>query len=147
MHALHQEILPASGVEFATSLKLLPSTLHDSSLPPGADTNHELTPRVLCNVVVARSNLLRIFEVREEPAPVSTQADDERERRGKARRGTEAVEGEVEMDEQGEGFVNIAKVICPVLRIIQIHNFLVVYEPPLRPIFAYASSSPWLRRA
>jgi cleavage and polyadenylation specificity factor subunit 1 len=50
--------------------------------------------------------------VREEPAPVPTQADDElRERRGKTRRGTEAVEGEVEMDEQGEGFVNIAQVI------------------------------------
>jgi len=30
------------------------------------------------------------------------------------RRGTEAVEGEVEMDEQGEGFVNISQVIyCP----------------------------------
>ncbi len=112
MHALHQEILPASGVEFATSLKLLPSTLHGSSvIPLSSDIHHEFTPRVLCNVVTARSNLLRIFEVREEPAPVSTQADDERERRGKTRRGTEAVEGEVEMDEQGEGFVNIAKVI------------------------------------
>jgi len=65
-------------------------------------------------VVVARSNILRIFEVREEPAPVSTQSEDERERKGKVRRGTEAVEGEVEMDEQGEGFVNISQVIyCP----------------------------------
>ena len=50
MHALRQEIQPASGVEFATSLKLTPSTLD--------------APRVLCNVVVARSSLLRIFEVR-----------------------------------------------------------------------------------
>lgn len=107
MHALHQEILPASGVEFATSLRLLPSTLP----PPTSNIRHEIATRVLCNVVVARSNLLRIFEVREEPAPVPTQADDERERKGKTRRGTEAVEGEVEMDEQGEGFVNIAKVI------------------------------------
>jgi len=65
-------------------------------------------------VVVARSNILRIFEVREEPAPVSTQNEDERERKGKVRRGTGAVEGEVEMDEQGEGFVNISQVIyCP----------------------------------
>ncbi|KAF9448151.1 hypothetical protein P691DRAFT_801258 [Macrolepiota fuliginosa MF-IS2] len=109
MHALHQEILPASGVEFATSLKLLPSALQDLSASPIANIRHELAARVLCNVVVARSNLLRIFEVREEPAPVSTHADDERERKGKTRRGTEAVEGEVEMDEQGEGFVNIAK--------------------------------------
>lgn len=109
MHALQQEILPASGVEFATSLKLLPSTRPE---PSSASIRHEFTARVLCNVVTARSNILRVFEVREEPAPVPTQADDElRERRGKTRRGTEAVEGEVEMDEQGEGFVNIAQVI------------------------------------
>jgi len=49
--------------------------------------------------------------VREGLAPIPTQADDERERWAKVRRGTEAVEGEVEMDEQGEGFINIAKVI------------------------------------
>jgi len=119
MHALQQEILPASGVEFATSLKLLPSTRQDSPAP--SSVRHEVVARVLCNVVVARSNILRIFEVREEPAPVSTQSEDERERKGKVRRGTEAVEGEVEMDEQGEGFVNISQVIyC----ISQIHVFL-----------------------
>jgi len=112
MHALQQEILPASGVEFATSLKLLPSTRQDS--PASSSVRHEVVARVLCNVVVARSNILRIFEVREEPAPVSTQNEDERERKGKVRRGTGAVEGEVEMDEQGEGFVNISQVIyCP----------------------------------
>jgi len=112
MHALQQEILPASGVEFATSLKLLPSTRQDSLA--SSSVRHEVVARVLCNVVVARSNILRIFEVREEPAPVSTQNEDERERKGKVRRGTEAVEGEVEMDEQGEGFVNISQVIyCP----------------------------------
>ena len=61
-------------------------------------------------MVVARSSLLRIFEVREEPAPITPQVDDERERSSRVRRGTEAVDGEVEMDEQGEGFVNIAKV-------------------------------------
>ena len=117
MHALQQEILPASGVEFATSLKLLPSTRHDSPASSSSSVRHEVVARVLCNVVVARSNILRIFEVREELAPVSTQGEDERERRGKVRRGTEAVEGEVEMDEQGEGFVNISQVIyCPMHR-------------------------------
>ena len=100
MHALRQEVLPPSGVEYATSLKLTPSTL-------SATTRHESAARVLCNVVVARSSLLLIFEVREEPPPISTQADDERDRRVSVRRGTEAVEGEVEMDEQGEGFVNV----------------------------------------
>lgn len=108
MHALRQEIQPASGVEFATSLRLTPSTL---DAPANISTRHEFVSRVLCNVVVARSSLLRIFEVREEPAPMQA-ADDERERRMNVRR-TEAVEGEVAMDEQGDGYINIAKVISP----------------------------------
>lgn len=109
MHLLRQEILPASGVEFATSLRLTPS-----ALPPNlsnVSTRHEFVSRVLCNVVVARSSLLRIFEVREEAAPIQPQVDDERERRANVRRGTEAVEGEVAMDMQGDGYINIAKVI------------------------------------
>ncbi|KAG6861057.1 hypothetical protein C0995_004399, partial [Termitomyces sp. Mi166 len=106
MHALRQEVLPPSGVEFATSLKLTPSTLVELPTPPNATTRHEFAARVLCNLVIARSSILRIFEVREEP--VVPQVDDERERK-KAQKGSEAVEGEVAMDEQGEGFVNIAK--------------------------------------
>lgn len=43
MHALHSEILPPSGVEFAAWLQLTGE-----------------------NIVVARSNLLRIFELKEE---------------------------------------------------------------------------------
>lgn len=114
MHALRHQILPPSGVEFAASLKLTPSTLGQLPTSP----RHEFAARALCNVVVARSNLLRIFEVREEPL-IHSQAEDERERKSKTRKGTEPVEGEVEMDEQGEGFVNIAKVIlgCHTLRI------------------------------
>jgi cleavage and polyadenylation specificity factor subunit 1 len=113
MHAIRQEILPPSGVEFAASLQLIPSTLEQLVLPtpPNATARHELAARALCNLVVARSNLLRIFEVCVEPAPLPTQAEeDERERRSKVRRGTEAVEGEVQMDEQGEGFVNMGSV-------------------------------------
>lgn len=106
MHALRQQVLPPSGVEFTASLKLTPSTLGQL---PTTSPRHEFVARALCNVVIARSNLLRIFEVREEPAPVQYSADDERERKSKTRRGTEPVEGEVEMDQQGEGFVNIAK--------------------------------------
>ena len=114
MHALRQEIHPASGVEFATSLKLTPSTL---DTPVDISPRHEFVSRVLCNVVVARSSLLRIFEVREEPAPMQTSGD-ERERRTNVRRGTEAVEGEVAMDEQGDGYINIAKVISCIICII-----------------------------
>lgn len=114
MHALRQEIHPASGVEFATSLKLTPSTL---DTPANISTRHEFVSRVLCNVVVARSSLLRIFEVREEPAPMQATGD-ERERRANVRRGTEAVEGEVAMDEQGDGYINIAKVISCIISIL-----------------------------
>lgn len=113
MYAIRQELLPASGVEFSTSLLLTPSTLEQNSaaeasgstLPPSV--RHAVASRVLFNLVVARSNLLRIFEVREHVVPISLEAEKERERNGKVRRGTEPVEGEVEMDESGEGFVNV----------------------------------------
>ena len=109
MHALRQEILPPNGVEFAASLKLTPSTIADDTVPTPSTSavQDNITSRALYNLVVARSNILRVFEVKEEPAPISAQLDDERERRSNVRRGTEAVEGEVEMDEQGEGFVNV----------------------------------------
>nr|VWP00056.1 Amidohydrolase family protein [Ganoderma boninense] len=103
MHALRQEILPPSGVEYATCLNLTPSTLSDPS--PSSHSG-----RALCNVVVARSNFLRIFEVREEPVPVSAQKEHEKERHAAVRKGTEAVEGEVEMDPSGEGFVSMGAV-------------------------------------
>ncbi|KAK7042372.1 protein CFT1 [Favolaschia claudopus] len=80
MHALHQEILPPSGVEFVTSLKLTPSTLASSS---GS------SPKAICNFVVARSNFLRIFEVCEEQAAVEVG-----ESVGK---GTGAGNGDIEM--------------------------------------------------
>ena len=63
----------------------------------------------MCNLVVARSNFLRVFEVVEEPAPVLQ--DEEKDRRSTVWQGTEAVEGEVEVDEQGDGYIKIAKVI------------------------------------
>ena len=105
MQALRHEILPPSGIEFAACLKLTPAT----ATAKGPSTIHT-TGKALFNVVVARSNLLRIFEVREEAPPISTQKDDERERRASVRKGTEAVEGEVEMDASGEGFVNMGSV-------------------------------------
>ncbi|THH20311.1 hypothetical protein EW146_g1016 [Bondarzewia mesenterica] len=109
MHALRQEILPPSGVEFAASLKLTPATITDGvfSSPSTPTASGNVISRASYNIVVARSNVLRIFEVREVPAPISAQLDDERERRSTVRRGTEAVEGEVMMDQQGEGFVNM----------------------------------------
>ena len=92
MHALRRELLPPVGVEFATSLNLTPATLASGC-----------TRRVLRNLVVARSSSLRVFEVREEPAPLPPVED----AGTSGRKVTEAVEGEIEMDEGGEGFVNV----------------------------------------
>jgi cleavage and polyadenylation specificity factor subunit 1 len=105
MQALHQEILPPSGVEFATTLKLTPSTL-----PEASTSQDQPSGAALYNLVVARANILRVFEVKEGPVPISLQLEDERQRRADVRRGTEAVEGEVEMDGQGEGFINMGSV-------------------------------------
>ncbi|KAJ7130141.1 CPSF A subunit region-domain-containing protein [Mycena epipterygia] len=101
MHALHHEILPPSGVEFVASLKLTPSTL------PAPPYGRGSTTQTLCNLVLARSNLLRIFEVREEQAPFPSPSEEGGDER--VRKGTEAVEGEAEMDTGGDGFVNISK--------------------------------------
>ncbi|KAK7451137.1 mRNA cleavage and polyadenylation factor subunit [Stygiomarasmius scandens] len=130
MHALHQEIIPPSGVEFATSLKLTPSTL---DVPSPASARHEIAARVLCNVVVARSNLLRIFEVREELAPVGS-SEDEKEGKVRMRKGTEAVEGEAEMDRDGEGFVNIDKTSAKKTTVKTVTRFYHVREHRLHGI-------------
>ncbi|ESK98097.1 cleavage and polyadenylation specific protein [Moniliophthora roreri MCA 2997] len=124
MHALHQEVIPPSGVEFATSLKLIPGALE---LPPNASTRHEIAARVLCNVVVARSNILRIFEVREEPAPLPAVVDEEKDRKA-LKKGADAVPGEVEMDRQGEGFVNIAKLVTQKSSVNTVTKFYHVRE-------------------
>ncbi|TFK16893.1 hypothetical protein FA15DRAFT_650709 [Coprinopsis marcescibilis] len=124
MLLLRQDILPPSGVEFATHLRLTPSCVEgfDGSNAPstsptqatataaaGADlsTRHAFVSRVICNLVVARSNLLRIFEVREEAAPIVAGVEEERERRAQVRRGTEALEGELMMDSHGDGFISV----------------------------------------
>lgn len=145
LHALHQEILPPSGVEFVVSLKLTPSTAHHSGIDDGT--------KVLCNVVVARTNLLRIFEAREQPPP--TLGDEERDKKAKVRKGTEAVEGEVEMDEHGEGFINIAQVITTTFCSKSIPNAItlngqlrcqtkpvtnIIFSPPGRKLLAHPPS-------
>jgi cleavage and polyadenylation specificity factor subunit 1 len=104
MNAIRQEVLPASGVTFATGLKLTPSTIENGI---NVNARYELAARALYNVVVARSNLIRVFEVREAPSSAFGDAVEEREKVDSVRKGTDTVEGEVLMDEGGEGFVNI----------------------------------------
>lgn len=93
MHALRHDILPPSGVEFAVALNLSAAS-----------------PSVLLNLVTAKSNLLRVYAVCEQPSPISDHVASERDKRARVRRGTEAVEGEVEMDQSGEGWVNMGTV-------------------------------------
>ena len=123
MQALRHEILPPSGVEFSACLRLTPATASDSP------TTSQTVGRALFNVVVARSNFLRIFEVREEPQPISSTKDDERERRARVRKGTEAVEGEVEMDASGEGFVNMGSVKVNCIYLLSRPSVIVLYSP------------------
>ena len=107
MQALRSEILPPSGVQFACSLKLLPCLV--SRNRPGLDGTNR---KALCNVVVAYSHLLRIYELVEEPIPIQVLASQGATRDGwsRVKKDTDAVEGEVEMDTQGEGFVNMGAV-------------------------------------
>ncbi|KAF9235610.1 CPSF A subunit region-domain-containing protein [Melanogaster broomeanus] len=93
MHALKHDILPPSGVEFAVALNFTPPT-----------------PSTFVNIITARSNFLRVYDVREQPLSVSDHAQSERDKRARVRKGTEAVEGEVEMDQAGEGWVNMGAV-------------------------------------
>ncbi|KAI0027906.1 CPSF A subunit region-domain-containing protein [Vararia minispora EC-137] len=108
--AYHQPILPPSGVEHAVILRLTLPTPSETGSPVASTSTLGAPRRALYNVVVARMTVLRIFEVWEEPARVDAERESEQARRATVRRGTEAVEGEVEMDEQGEGFVNIDSV-------------------------------------
>ncbi|KAF8555471.1 hypothetical protein OG21DRAFT_1496241 [Imleria badia] len=93
MHALRHDILSPSGVEFAVALSFTSST-----------------SSTLVNVVTAKSNLLRVYGIREQPSPISDRVESERDKRARVRKGTEAVEGEVEMDQSGEGWVNMGAV-------------------------------------
>jgi cleavage and polyadenylation specificity factor subunit 1 len=100
-YAHRQEVISPSGVEFAVSLKLLHPLSNSSSL------EHQ----VLGHLVVARSSLLRIFEVRQQFVTLREHVASSVDTTGiYGRRGTEAVEGEVAMDIQGDGFVSIAEV-------------------------------------
>lgn len=104
--ALHQDILRPSGVEFAVSLNLVvPSTASSSS-----------DVQVLGNLVVARANVLKVFEIRRQSASLRADLADPGE--SLAANGGDGVEGEVKMDTQGDGFVNMGelKVILDVQR-------------------------------
>lgn len=106
MQVLRSEVLHPSGVEHAVSLKLIPTTVNRRQ-PQDAES---ISPRAICNLVVARSNLLRVYEVVEEQAAFQFSRQLEKDGQTRSRKDTEAVEGEVEMDGQGEGFVNMGSV-------------------------------------
>lgn len=89
--------------------------------------------------MVARSSLVRIFEVREEPLPISQKKEDERERRASVRKGTEAVEGEVEMDGAGEGFVNVG-----IVKVNPLHHLVLMWSLQNCNIFCCRIPALWV---
>ncbi|KLO09211.1 cleavage factor protein [Schizopora paradoxa] len=101
MFALRRELVSPSGVEYATSLKLIPSTIFRSH-PSNGDA-----PQAIANLVVARSNTLRIYEIQEEDS-LAFASSSGKDNWPKAKKDTEAVEGEAEIE--GEGFVNLGLV-------------------------------------
>ncbi|CAE6441366.1 unnamed protein product [Rhizoctonia solani] len=108
---MRQEVLPPSGVEFAKCMRLTHSSLNSNS-----------RQKVLCNLVVARNNYLRIFEIVEEQGGVTGNAE------GSA---SEPVPGEMEMDSHGDGFINVTELrtavrapaqTVPKLRLVREHR-------------------------
>lgn len=118
MQAFRSEILPPSGVQLAACLNFLPSLV--TRRRPDADGT---TRKAVCNIVVAFSHLLRIFEVVEEPISVQTYGSQGGGKSGwsRVRKDTEPVEGEVEMDTQGEGFVNMGAVKVVLYLLVSLH--------------------------
>ncbi|EJT99386.1 hypothetical protein DACRYDRAFT_17537 [Dacryopinax primogenitus] len=58
MHAIRREIIPPSGISHAVSLQLIP--------PRKQRNSSKGRERTICQLVVARSSLLRVFDVKEE---------------------------------------------------------------------------------
>lgn len=77
--------------------------------PTSYSSSSNNRPRVLCNLVVARNNYLRVFEVLEELLPTSGNNE------GSA---SDPVPGEMEMDAHGDGFINVTE-----LRVSIIHLY------------------------
>ena len=100
MQALRSEILPPSGTQFVTSLKLIPYTVCRRRAQC-VDLSEQ---SALCNLVVAQSNILRIYEIVEETGLVGQPSSSRKWAE------SDVVEGEVGMDAQGEGFVNMGTV-------------------------------------
>lgn len=111
MHAIRHQVLPASGVEYATYLHLTPSSLRTSRPSSSAPLTAGTSAYTAYNLVVARANVLRIFDVRRgPPPPPSAGKSDARARKTPMKAGTEPLEGEVILDEGGEGFLSMGAI-------------------------------------
>lgn len=79
--------------------------------PSNYSSPNNSRPRVLCNLVAARNNYLRVFEVLEEPLSFSGNNE------GSA---SDPVPGEVEMDSHGDGFINITELRASIVRVLYV---------------------------
>lgn len=98
LYGLRQETIPPNGVEHAVSLALTPSAIRPAPTPTSRS-------RVISNLVVARASLLRIFEVREERAPLPSVASQARRK------------GRVSEKQAADGFVSIGEVQVNIVRV------------------------------
>jgi len=57
MHAIYEELLPASGTEFATFLQLT----HDAASSHAENSKRSSAP--FCDLVTARGNVVNVFNV------------------------------------------------------------------------------------
>jgi cleavage and polyadenylation specificity factor subunit 1 len=95
--ALHQEVLRPSGVEFAVSLDLV--------APLTASSSSDI--QVLGNLVVARSNVLKVFEIRRQYA--SLRADLKTHSESYSAMRGDGVEKGGAMETIGDDFVNVGE--------------------------------------
>ncbi|KAF8318712.1 hypothetical protein DL93DRAFT_2225607 [Clavulina sp. PMI_390] len=98
--ALHQEIVRPSGVEYAISLNLVGPL----------DVSSSSDVQILGNLVVARANVLKVFEVRRQLVDPSRTNLGAPEHNLRASGGPlDGPQDDVEMDGQGDGFVSMGE--------------------------------------
>lgn len=102
--ALYQEVLQPSGVEFAISLHLVAPFDYPSS----SDV------QILGNLVVARANVLKVFEVRRQSSDAMSGDFEPSDGLSGSAETQHMPSADVEMDGQGDGFVSMGelKVTC-----------------------------------
>lgn len=107
MHAIHQNLLPSSVIHHSLFLpNFTPSTIYP--LPQPHDVLDSADVKVVGNLIVAGGQDLRVFEIREETAPVAAESVDQ----GDVANGAVDEEGEIGEDLGDSFFDNGPSEVC-----------------------------------